>query len=96
MACIFQLGETVILSIVITDSDGDNVDPAAVVITITDPLDATIVNEVAMTNDGVGLFHYDFNSTTGQTAGLWTVCYKATDAPRVTIVPETFRMVACP
>jgi hypothetical protein len=96
MACNFQLGETVVLSIVITDQDNVAYDPSDVTVTITDGNGTEVVSEAAMINDGVGLCHYNYNSSEVGTTGLYTACYKAEDTPTVTIVPDTFRIVTCP
>lgn len=96
MACNFQLGETVQLSIVITDQDDAPFDPATVTVTIYNEAGAAIETDQVMINDGVGLYHHNFNSTTSNPPGLYTACYKATDAPTITILPDKFRMVTCP
>jgi len=59
-------------------------------ITITDPVGTKVVDDQAMSNDGVGLFHKDY--TPGGTAelGLYLVRYVATDGARVTIEDADF------
>ena len=81
----FQVGETVICSVTVTNPSGTLVDPAtSMTIAIKSTNGATILAATAMTKDSVGKYHYDYPST-GETPGTYTITYTATDGARVTI-----------
>ena len=88
----FQREETVVCSIVVTDADDTQVDPAtSMKITIEDPEGTAVVNNQDMTNDAVGEYHYDYTSAADAELGRYTITYIATDAgPRVTIQCDKF------
>ena len=86
----FDIGETVICSCEVKDSAGAYKDPAtSMKITITDKNYVVKVNNVDMTKDAVGKYHYDCQ-TAGYIDGKYVVEYKATDGSRISIQKETF------
>jgi len=89
----FQAGETIICSIEVKDDAGAYKDPAtSMTITITDPSYVVVVNNLAMTKDAVGKYHYDYNSPSTAEAGGYWVKYTAIDGTRITIEKETFAL----
>ena len=81
----FQVGETIICSVTVTNPSGTLVNPAtSMSITIRSVNVATILAATAMTLDSTGKYHYDYAST-GETPGTYTITYTATDGARVTI-----------
>jgi hypothetical protein len=91
----FEQGETVVCSISIkTVSTSALIDPAtSVLVAIYDPLGA--VAGGAMTNDSVGIYHYDYTIVGGVT-GIHNVVYYAVDGSRTTIQKDSFTVVSCP
>lgn len=88
---LFEIGETIRCSIEIRDSAGTLTDPAtSITITIFDPNGLEVVSAVGMTNDGVGLDHYDYTSAMTVLAGEYTVLYIATDGAVITKQKDTF------
>lgn len=91
----FDIGETMICSIEIKDDDGDYKDPSGdtqhTKITITDKHNVVKANDVVMDNDGVGKYHYDFQ-TVDCVDGEYTIEYRVTDGTRITIKKETFKL----
>jgi len=88
----FDIGETVICSIEIKDDNGEYKDPAtSMKITITDKHKNIKVDNVAMTPDDVGKYHYDCQ-TAGYLDGKYEVKYIATDGSRITIETESFTL----
>ena len=89
----FEIGETVICSIEIRNAAGVLVNPAtSIKITIENPDGTKVVNDVAMTNDGVGLDHYDYTSAVTVQVGTYTVWYIAIDGTRTTKQKDTFEL----
>lgn len=89
----YEIGETIVCSITITDADGTLTDPAtSTKITIKDPDGNVVVDDQAMTNDGVGLYHYDYTSAATVKAGTYTIWYVATDGSRITKQKDTFEL----
>jgi len=87
----FDIGETVICSIIVKDSGGTPQDPVTSM-TITIKWDDTIViNAVAMTKDSTGTYHYDFQTAT-QPAKKYEVTYIATNGTRISIEKDTFEI----
>jgi len=88
---LFEIGETIRCSIEIRDAAGTLVDPAtSITITISNPNGVEVVSAVAMTNDGVGLDHYDYTSALTVVAGEYIVLYIATDGAIITKQKDTF------
>ena len=86
----FDIGETLICSIEIKDDAGAYKDPAtSMKITVTDKTNTKKVNDVAMTKDSTGIYHYDCQ-TTGYIDGEYEVKYVATDGTRITIEKQSF------
>ena len=86
---ILELGDTAVCSI--TVKSGVNLtDPTtSMKITITDPDGTAIVNDVAMTKDSTGTYHYDYLPVK---LGIYTVTYTATDTTRVSKHKDQFRV----
>lgn len=88
----FDVGETVICSIEIKDDNGDYKDPAtSMKITISNSKNGDGVENVDMTPDTTGKYHYDCQ-TAGYIDGKYTVEYTATDGARITIQRDTFEL----
>ena len=88
---VFQRGETVVLSLEVKDSAGSYVDPASVpTVKVTDPTGSVVVNDLAMTKDAVGKYHYDYTSAGEAAVGPYNVRYKAVDGSRTTKARDSF------
>ena len=88
----FDIGETVICSLEVKDDNGDYKDPStSMKITITDKFNVVKVNNVAMTKDAIGKYHYDCQ-TTDYVDGKYVIKYVATDGSRITIEKESFNL----
>ena len=88
----FDKGESVICSCEVKDAAGAYKDPAtSMTITITDKNYVVKVNNVDMTKDAVGKYHYDCQ-TSGYIDGKYEVAYKATDGTRITIQKKYFTL----
>ena len=88
----FNIGETVICLIEIRDADRDYKSPSIPVrITITDKFRAVKVNDVAMTNDATGKYHYDCQ-TAGYIDGKYEIKYTAIDGTRIIIEKDEFTL----
>ena len=82
----YHAGETVICSLEVRDSDGNLADPStSTKITITDNRNGVEVNDQDMTNDGTGLYHYDWQTLSTSLTGIYEITYTATDGTRVSI-----------
>lgn len=93
MTEVFQTGETVRLTSLIVNEDGDAVDPTTVVINIAKPGGTLAVTAAAMTKTVPGTYYYDY--TIGTDVGKYSVEVLATGASaRVTKQPSTFRVEA--
>ena len=91
----FEIGETIICSITIKNSADVLVDPAtSIKITIEDEDGVKVVDDIAMTNDGVGLDHYDYTSALTVKAGPYTIWYIAIDGARTTKQKDSFELEA--
>ena len=92
---IFHVGETVICSIEVRDSDGALADPATSMnITITDNTNGIEVDDQAMSKDGTGLYHYDWNTSADAALGIYYITYTATDGSRISIEKDTVELTA--
>ena len=88
----FEIGETIICSIEIRNAAGALVDPAtSTTVIILNPDGAEVLN-VAMDNDGLGLFHKDYTSAATVQVGTYTVWYIAVDGTRITKQKDTFEL----
>lgn len=91
----FDIGETVICSIGIKDEQGNFKNPSDdtqhIRISITDKQGVKKVEDVVMTNDGMGKYHYDCQ-TIGWINGNYVVSYKAVNGTRITIEKDTFQL----
>ena len=91
----FEIGETVICSTTVKDEDGALQDVATTMSIVIDKIapntDATLTS-TAMSNDGTGLYHYDFNSAS-ETDGNYRITYVAVDGTRTTKETDTFILV---
>lgn len=91
----YQRGETVILTISITDSAGAAASPTtSMVIRIKDPHGTRQVEDSAMTEDATGSYHYDYAIASDADLGEWQAEYIATDSGRVTIQTDSFTVIA--
>lgn len=90
----FQIGETVICSVTVRDTDGVLADPStSMKITITDSQKSIKVNNQDMPNDSKGEYHYDFDTSSLSLTGIYTVIYKATDGSRVSIKEDSVELI---
>ena len=86
----FDVGETIICAVEVKNTAGTYTDPqTSMQITITDKNWVVKANDVAMTKDAVGEYHYDCQ-TAGYIDGKYEVEYKATDGSRISIQEESF------
>ena len=87
----FQNPETIICSITVTRTDtGAATNPStSMIISIFNPGGAAVVSAQAMTNDGAGLYHYDYTPSS-PTPGTYHIRYTATNGSRVTIQDDFF------
>ena len=94
VANIFQRGETIICWRNVKNVDtGAYEDPTtSMKITINNFQNGIEVDNQAMTPNGVGKYHYDFNSTLINPKGNYTVFYTATDGARITIFKDSFKL----
>ena len=89
----YQRGESVVCSLKTRNTSGDLVNPdTSIRITVTDGSGINLVTSADMTNDGTGLYHFDFNSTTAHRVGRYRVRYVTVDAGRTTVVDEYFEL----
>jgi len=89
----FDVGETIICSVEVTDAAGDYADPATsmnIEIYLVSPY-TVVVSSTAMSKDSTGHYHYDFQSASKVT-GDYRVKYIATDGTRITIETEDFKL----
>lgn len=88
---VFLAGATIVCSITIKD-DGVLTDPAtSVTITIYDPMNTAVASAVTMLpKDDVGLYHYDYNSSSTALRGEYIVIYTSTDGTKITKQKDTF------
>lgn len=89
----FQQGETIPVKLEVYNLNDDLTNGDTIVISIKDTEGTIIINEVAMTNDGLGLYSYNYNSDSDAKIGLWKVIIKATLDSVITIVNGSFRIV---
>lgn len=90
---IYNVGETVICSIEVTDDSGALKDPATsmnIAIDCQKPF-SNVVSSTAMVKDSTGKYHYDYNSS-GATPGNYKAIYTATDGTRITIETDGFTL----
>jgi len=87
----FDIGETVICSIVVKDSDGNEADPGtSMKCTVTDPQGTVVVDGEDMDQDSTGNYHYDYTSLSTAMAGAYSIKYIADDDGRITIQKDKF------
>ncbi len=90
----YQQGETVVIDGDSTNRAGAATSPdTSMTITITDPAATDQVTAAAMTSDGTGDFHYDYNLAAAAVLGVWTYEIVSTNAGNVTIEPGRFNVV---
>jgi len=91
MAKTFQGAETIVCSIQVKNASSVLANPATSMnVEIVGPTGTTIVTSTPMTNDGVGLYHYDHQPAADAAKGRYYVRYTATDGTRVTIEDDSF------
>ncbi len=88
----FVNGETVICSCTVKNSSGTLADPSTSMKITIDlvGVNSVVVNDVAMTKDSTGTYHYDYLSTM---RGQFSVKFKATDGARISIGADTFTVI---
>ena len=88
----FFVGESIILGAETYNAAGELYDPVTsmeIEITRVPPASGAVA-KVAMINDEVGKYHFDY--TVGAETGVYEVKYTATDGARVTIEKDTFQL----
>ena len=91
MANPFARGTTVICSVSVYDEDGVLTSPStSMKITIKDSVGLVKANNVSMTNDSTGKYHYDFATVTADSIGKYRVDYWATSGTRVSSYTDYF------
>jgi len=86
----YQRDETYYHWITIRDRAGAVYDPTSVAITITDPSGTIQVNGLAMSNDGVGIYYYNYPIPAAAVYGKWDVKVIATDVGENSIFTDRF------
>ena len=92
---IFEIGETVVCSVTVKNSSDTLVDPSTsmnIEIARIKPGYEAVVTSTAMSNDGVGLYHYDFQSA-DKSLGYYEVVYTATDGARISIQTDALQLI---
>ena len=92
---IYQVGETVIISVVIKNSAGTLIDPATsttISIKSAGNRDAAILAETNMTRDSTGNYHYDWTAPATSALGEYTATIKATNSARISIGTVEFTL----
>ena len=77
---ILERGDTYTHRIKIKDPDDSYalIDPSTVSFSIYDPCNVNLVDAEAMTKDGTGLYHYDYDLDSSATYGMYRVLVTAT------------------
>lgn len=89
----FQMGETVICSVTVKDSDGNLADPStSMKITITDNRNGLEVDDQDMTKDSTGQYHYDWQTAGVDLTGVYDISFKATDGTRISIAKTSVEL----
>jgi len=82
---VFQAGETVLVSVSVTDSDGDAHSPSSgVTIAVADPAGTSVLDATAMTAGATGAYTYYHSIAADATEGEYTITLTATDGSYVT------------
>ncbi len=93
----FYLGDTLIISGTIKNTAGALVDPTtSTVLTVVDPAGTKQATTATMTQDGTGLYHYDYTLTTGGPTGTWVAWIIATDGTRGSVARQEISVLAGP
>lgn len=91
----FQRTETVVCEAEVRDLAGALADPStSMKITVTDPDGTVVVNDLSMTKDSTGQYHYDYTPGSSTVLGWHLVHYVATDGGRVTVEDDGFTLEA--
>lgn len=89
----FQVEETVVCSIVITNAAGTAVSPAdSMKISIYNPQNSAVVDAQGMDEDSTGNWHYDYLSASTVLHGEYKVVYTADDGTRITKEVDYFNL----
>lgn len=92
----FDLGETVICSITVKDASSTLQNPSTstnIVVERLSPDPTEMQSSTAMTNDGTGLYHYDWQTSGGSvTRGKYKFIVTATDGSRISIEVTEFNL----
>ncbi len=62
-------------------------------VSVKDTENTIIIDEVAMTNNSLGLYSYNYYSDVDASIGLWKVIIKVTLDSIITIINGSFRIV---
>lgn len=82
----YNRGETIIISAEVATAAGVLTDPTtSITVSIRDCLKTLMVDDVAMLNDGTGLYHYDYTVPANGNLGIWNIWVKAVNGTRVTV-----------
>jgi len=85
----------VVLTVEVKDDGGVYVDPtSSPTVKVTDPAGAMVVNDLAMTKDAVGKYHYDYMSGDTAVVGVYRWRCKAVDGARTTKKIDSFALEA--
>ena len=89
----FEAGETVILEQVVADAVSLGLrDVDSLVVDITYPDGLSAVAAGVMTHDGLGRYHYDYQTATSTPLGVYEVLYQATSGARITRQRDSFEV----
>lgn len=90
---VFENGETIICSCSVTILGALTNPSTSMKITITEKKTSTaVVDGVAMTNDSVGIYHYDYAPAVSANTGIYNVTYVAVNGTRTTKGKDSFRI----
>ena len=89
----YYRGSTYRASVTVTDPDTEAlVDPSSITCGFKKP-DGTLVAGVAMTNDGVGIYYYNYLIPADAVQGAWDIIITATSGVLVKISSDKFLVV---
>ena len=89
----FQQGETVPIKLEVYNLSDNLTNGDTVIVSVKDIENIIIIDEVAMVNNGVGLYSYNYYSDSDADIGLWKVIVKVTLDSVITIINGSFRIV---
>jgi len=91
----YQRGETITLSLVVTDSAGTQYDPdMSIQIAITDPDGTAVIDYTDMTKSAIGEYYYKLTTTSSYELGVYRYTFKTVHSSETTIEADYFSLEA--